>query len=126
MFFESGRAVPTPAGAALLTRLAEEVGKLPNNVLIEGHTDARPFTGDGVYTNWELSSDRANSARRLMQAHGLRPDHVAQVRGYADRQLRHPDQPSAAANRRITVIVQYLTAQPQAEGVGKAPERKTA
>jgi chemotaxis protein MotB len=68
MFFESGRPLPSATGAELLTRLAEELGKLPNNLLIEGHTDAKPFANtDGYYSNWELSTDRANSARRLME-----------------------------------------------------------
>jgi len=107
MFFESGRPLPSETGAELLTRLAEELGKLPNNLLIEGHTDAKPYPGE-AYSNWELSSDRANSARKIMQAHGVRPEQVAQVRGYADRQLRHPEDPNGASNRRISVIVQYL------------------
>jgi chemotaxis protein MotB len=113
MFFESGKPVPTAAGADLLTRLAQELGKLPNNVLIEGHTDSKPYAGDGSYSNWELSADRANSARRLMQDHGLRAEQVAQVRGYADRQLRRPNDPEAASNRRISVIVQWLAPPPE-------------
>ena len=113
MFFESGKPLPTAGGEALLTRLAEELGKLPNSVLIEGHTDSKPFSGDGSYTNWELSADRANSARRLMQAHGIRPEQVAQVRGFADRELRHADDPTAASNRRISLIVQYVTVPPE-------------
>jgi chemotaxis protein MotB len=108
MFFESGRPLPSENGAELLTRLAVELGKLPNNLLIEGHTDAKPFSKDGAYSNWELSADRANSARKIMQANGVRPEQVGQVRGYADRQLRHPEDPNGASNRRITVIVQYL------------------
>ena len=124
MFFELGRPVPTPNGAGLLTRLAEELGKLPNSLLIEGHTDAKPFASDGSYSNWELSADRANSARKLMQAHGIRPEQVAQVRGYADRALRHPEDPTAASNRRITVIVQYLTAPPEAEAAARAEDAK--
>jgi chemotaxis protein MotB len=127
MFFESGRPVPTPAGAGLLTHLAEELGKLPNNLLIEGHTDSRPFSRNDEYSNWELSSDRANSARKIMQSHGVRPEQVVQVRGYADRQLRHADDPAAASNRRITVIVQYLTAPPEAVAAAQAAEEgKTA
>ncbi len=110
MFFESGRPLPSATGSELLTRLAEELGKLPNNLLIEGHTDAKPYvTGDSVYSNWELSADRANSARRLMEAHGVRRGQVAQVRGFADRQLRHLKDPEDPSNRRISVIVQYLT-----------------
>ncbi|SPE32615.1 OmpA/MotB domain protein [Candidatus Sulfopaludibacter sp. SbA6] len=122
MFFESGKPVPSENGAELLTRLAEELGKLPNNLLIEGHTDAKPFAGDASYSNWELSSDRANSARKIMQAHGVRPEQVAQVRGFADRQLRHPEDPDGASNRRISVIVQYL-APPEKPGSEKTPEK---
>jgi chemotaxis protein MotB len=112
MFFESGRPTPSGSGSELLTRLAAELGKLPNNILIEGHTDSKPFAGDGTYSNWELAADRANSARKLMQAHGLRPEQVGQVRGYADRQLRRPENPEHASNRRISVIVQYQDAAP--------------
>ncbi len=124
MFFESGRAIPTGGGTELLKRLALELGKLPNSVLIEGHTDSKPFSGDGDYSNWELSTDRANSARQLMESSGLRPAQVAQVRGFADRQLRHPDTPQASSNRRISVIVQYLQPPPGAEK--PAEEKKPA
>ncbi len=116
MFFESGKAVPTESGAALLARLAEELGKMPNSMLIEGHTDSKPYASDDGYTNWELSTDRANCARKFMEANGLRPEQVQQVRGYADRQLRHPDDPSNASNRRISVIVQYLDPKPGGPG----------
>jgi chemotaxis protein MotB len=109
MFFESARAAPTPTGADLLARLAEELGKLPNGLLIEGHTDAKPFSGGTSYSNWELSTDRANAARRLMEGSGIRPEQIGQVRGFADRQLRHPEDPDAASNRRISVIVQYVS-----------------
>jgi chemotaxis protein MotB len=109
IFFESGNAVPTDSAASLLARLAEELAHLPNNVLIEGHTDSKPYSGSRTYSNWELSADRANAARQMMQAAGLRPEQVAQVRGFADRQLRHPENPEHPSNRRISVIVQYLT-----------------
>src|ERR1035437_4205197 len=114
MFFESGRPMPSATGAELLARLAEELGMLPNHLLIEGHSDAKPYvTAGGAYGNWELSTDRANAARRLMEGHGVRIDQVAQVRGFADRQLRHPQDPEAPSNRRISVIVQYLTPPPE-------------
>ena len=117
MFFESGRPLPSESGAELLKCLAKELGQLPNDLLIEGHTDSKPFmTKDGYYSNWELSSDRANAARRLMEANGLRHAQVNQVRGFADRQLRHPDSPEHASNRRVSVIVQYLTPPPKAPG----------
>ncbi len=107
MFFPSGRAEPTADGNELLSNLAQQLGGLPNKILIEGHTDSKPYAGD-EYSNWELSVDRANAARKLMTAHGLDPAQISQVRGYADRQLRHPENPYSPANRRISVIVQYL------------------
>jgi len=107
MFFESGKGTPSEMGREMLATLAAEVGKLPNRVLIEGHTDAKPFAGADGYGNWELSSDRANSARRLMQDTGLRPGQVQQVRGFADQDLRKPKEPNDASNRRISIIVKY-------------------
>ena len=109
MFFESGNAHPSDHGQDLLARLAGELGHLPNTILIEGHTDAKPYPGNAHYTNWELSADRANSARHLMQEGGLRPNQVAQVRGFADQRLRVPSDPMNPSNRRVSVIVQYLT-----------------
>jgi chemotaxis protein MotB len=107
-FFESGSPAPSPNGRELLIALAHELGKLPNKISIEGHTDARPYAGDGTYGNWELSVDRANSSRRLLQENGVNANQVAQVRGYADQRLRKPDSPEDASNRRVSVIVQYI------------------
>ena len=84
------------------------MGKIPNRVSIEGHTDAKPYTKDRNYGNWELSSDRANAARRLMQQNGLGPNQVSQVRGFADQELRVSQNPLDPSNRRISVIVHYL------------------
>jgi chemotaxis protein MotB len=109
-FFESGNALPSGTGKEMLEMLASELGKMPNRMVIEGHTDARPFSGGGQYSNWELSSDRANMARRLMQTTGLRGDQVAAVRGYADQRLRNPRSPDDASNRRVSIIVQYRPA----------------
>ena len=111
-FFENGKAQPTPILENLLKVLSSVAGKLPNTISIEGHTDSQPFAARANYTNWELSADRANASRRLMQQHGLRADQVAQVRGFADQQPRNAKDPSDPANRRITVIVQYLDQKP--------------
>jgi chemotaxis protein MotB len=108
-FFDTGNAQPTSKGKELLKLLAQELGQLPNKISIEGHTDARPFAGAQGYSNWELSSDRANAARRLIQENGVRADQVEQVRGYADQRLRKPEDPEDASNRRISMIVQYVT-----------------
>jgi chemotaxis protein MotB len=107
-FFDSGSSKLNRDGSELLNKLAEELGKLPNKLSIEGHTDSKPYATSGNYGNWELSSDRANAARRLMQSSGIRADQVTQVRGFADQRLRKPENPLDPSNRRISVIVQYI------------------
>ena len=107
-FFESGRPEPTAYGREMLVALANELGKLPNKISLEGHTDARPYTGLANYGNWELSTDRANASRRLMMQNGLRENQVDEVRGFADQRLRNPKNPDDASNRRISMIVRYL------------------
>jgi chemotaxis protein MotB len=125
-FFESGDAKPTETARALLIELAQELGKMPNTILIEGHTDANAFgEPTGSYSNWELSSDRANAARKLMQANGLRINQVAEIRGYADQQLRLPDKPADPSNRRISIIVRYTDA-PADSGEKDAKQDKAA
>jgi chemotaxis protein MotB len=108
-FFELGSAVPSSNGQELLRALAQEVGTLPNRVSIEGHTDSKPYSGgQSGYSNWELSVDRSNAARRIMQSSGLQPNQVAQVRGYADQSPRANRDSDDPANRRITLIIQYI------------------
>jgi chemotaxis protein MotB len=83
---------------------------MPNNVVIEGHTDARPFRNavpSSGYGNWELSSDRANAARRLLHGYGVRPQQVVEVRGYADQKLFDGSDPESARNRRISLVVKF-------------------
>src|SRR5579875_1637731 len=111
-FFDIGSPEPNANGRALMITFAEELGKIPNKVLIEGHTDSQPYSEGAEYSNWDLSTDRANASRRLMQQHGLRPDQVAQVRGFADQQPREGLDPSDPSNRRITVNVKYLDQKP--------------
>jgi chemotaxis protein MotB len=120
MFFQSGNAEPTPYGKELMALLATEIGKLPNQVTMEGHTDSKAYSGRKDYSNWELSSDRANAARRWMQANGLREDQVTQVRGFADQNLRNKDDPEDATNRRISLIIQYKPAPELTGSVGGA------
>jgi chemotaxis protein MotB len=109
-FFETGSPRLSGNGVQLLNLLAGQLRTLPNHLLIEGHTDAQPFSADNGYTNWELSSDRANAARRLLQAAGIRADQISQVRGYADQSLRVPANPLDPSNRRVSLIVQWLDA----------------
>jgi chemotaxis protein MotB len=107
-FFESGSSTLNANGNELLGMLAKQLGSVPNQLSIEGHTDSQPFSSNSGYTNWELSTDRANAARRVMQSDGLRPNQISQVRGYADQRLRVPANPLDPSNRRISLIVQYL------------------
>jgi chemotaxis protein MotB len=129
-FFDSGNSHPTAKAEELLQMLAQELGKLPNKISIEGHTDSKPFAERAAYGNWELSADRANAARRLMQQDGLAADQVSQVRGFADQRLRNPDQPLDPSNRRISLIVQYLpptnVGTPAAPSATAKPEKKPA
>ncbi len=104
-FYESGSAHLSPSGQELITLLAAELKTLPNSLLIEGHTDATQYSTDANYSNWELSADRANSARRLLQQGGVRSDQVTQVRGYADQFLRVKNNPYDPSNRRISILV---------------------
>ncbi|MGA9383529.1 MAG: flagellar motor protein MotB, partial [Candidatus Sulfotelmatobacter sp.] len=107
-FFDSGSAKLNADGRELLITLAQELGKLPNTLSIEGHTDSKPYAPSANYGNWELSTDRANAARRLMQSNGIGANQVTQVRGFVDQRLRKLDSPLDPANRRISLIVQYI------------------
>jgi chemotaxis protein MotB len=104
-FYQTGSARLSESGQELLSLLARELKTLPNSLLIEGHTDAAPYLEQATYTNWELSADRANAARRLMQQDGVRTDQVSQVRGYADQLLRVKTNPYDPSNRRISILV---------------------
>ena len=107
-FFDTGSTKLKPDGEQLLVTLAQELGALPNKISIEGHTDSQPYAPSATYGNWELSADRANAARRVMQASGIRSDQITQVRGFADQHLRKPEAPLDPANRRISLIVLYI------------------
>jgi chemotaxis protein MotB len=128
-FFASGASEPIEDGRQILVMLAHEMAKLPNTISIEGHTDNKPFVGRDSYSNWELSADRANGARRMMQENGVGPRQVTQVRGYADQRLRKPNNPADPSNRRISVVVQYLekpepAAKPPAASPAQPPTAK--
>ena len=107
-FFESGSSTPTKEGSAMISKLGGELAQMKNPIMIEGHTDARPFASKADYTNWELSADRANAARRTILAAGLDPKRISQIRGYADQRLRTPKQPEQSSNRRVSVLVQFM------------------
>jgi chemotaxis protein MotB len=125
LFFQSGSPEIPPATARLLGTIAGELGRVPNPVAVEGHTDSIPYHGRDNYSNWELSADRANAARRVMEARGLRPHQVVEVRGCADSKLRDPRHPTAAINRRVSILVDFVdTASSTSDGERDGPPSK--
>jgi len=124
MFFESGQALPTTAGKELIEKLGKELAALKNKIFVEGHTDSKQY-GKSDYSNWELSVDRANAARRILQTSGLQPDRISQVRGFADQRLRVPGNPEDPSNRRISIIVEYPHEAGPAPGEANGAEEKT-
>jgi chemotaxis protein MotB len=109
-FFDSGSAVLRGESVKILSVIAREIGTLQNDVVIEGHTDSRQYSNGERYGNWELSSDRANAARRVMLVEGLRGGQLRAVRGFADNDLRVPDQPLDPRNRRVSIVVRSQSA----------------
>jgi chemotaxis protein MotB len=107
LFFDTGSAVLKPRTVQLLRTIAPQLAKLQKPVVIEGHTDSRPLDGPNGYSNWELSADRANAARRAMEDHGLPSKLILAVRGYADHKLLRPDDPLHFSNRRVSILVPY-------------------
>ncbi len=104
LFFDIGKAQCKPETVKLLKTIAAHLAHLENPVVVEGYTDARPYVSSG-YTNWDLSTDRANSARTVLEQGGLRKNQIIQVRGFADRKLRVPDKPMDFSNRRVSILV---------------------
>jgi chemotaxis protein MotB len=117
-FFRVGSATILPTMKPILEQLAVVVGRLPNHITIEGHTDSRQYSDRLSYSNWELSADRTNAARKVMEAAGLAPGRIDRLVGHADRVLLVPDDPLDASNRRITIVVRR---EPHPAGAGTAP-----
>jgi chemotaxis protein MotB len=104
--FDSGSALVKPYMRDLLRAIGEVLAEMPNRLTLEGHTDAQPFvSGEWGYSNWELSSDRANASRRELLQGGLPDGRVLRVQGLADSLLLMPNEPNHPANRRISLIV---------------------
>lgn len=90
----------------ILHELAKTFADVPNHISVAGHTDATPFSGlQPNYTNWELSADRANAARRELKAGGLDGAQFGRVVGLASSVLFDKENPTAPVNRRISIIV---------------------
>ena len=114
VLFDSGSAQLKPYTMAILKEIGQELGKLPNHLIIGGHTDSMTYPGKG-YTNWELSADRANAARRVLEAAGLQHGQVQRVTGYADKVPLENHDSTDPQNRRISIVV-MSSATERAEG----------
>lgn len=106
--FASGSAKINPEAEQAFAKITGILQKIPNKIEILGHTDAKPFASRARnYTNWELSADRANAARRLLEAGGISPDNITSVVGRAAKEPRLPDDPMSPSNRRITLKMKF-------------------
>jgi chemotaxis protein MotB len=102
--FQLGSAEPTVKCREIIAAVAEVIRDQDARIAVEGHTDAAPFRGDQI-TNWELSTNRASAARRMLESSGLDPARVARVVGYADTDLLVKQNPKDPQNRRISIIL---------------------
>ena len=108
VFFPTGSAKMKSATMLALQLIGTELTTLQHPVILEGHTDAAAFgTAGGSYGNWELSADRANAARRILESVGLRDGRIVEVRGYAATKPRIVNDPLSAANRRISILLPF-------------------
>lgn len=117
-FFDNGSAELRGEAVRILQIIAAELGNLDNQIVMEGHTDRRPYVPGSRYGNWELSADRANAARRVVEQSGLQASQIRGVRGYADTQLHVASNPFDARNRRISLIVRSQAATTLESAVG--------
>ncbi|MGK9477091.1 OmpA family protein [Melioribacter sp. OK-6-Me] len=108
IFFEVGTAELKPEARRILSKIGTEISKMNNKIIIEGHTDARQYRNDGTgYTNFELSTDRANAAKRVLVAAGVSEKQIDEISGYADTRLRDQNDPYSSINRRISITLKY-------------------
>lgn len=122
--FDIGSAILKPYMRDILREVGTAMGGVENRISLAGHTDAAPYgNGDRGYSNWELSSDRANASRRELVAAGMPDDKLARVVGLAASDLLYLDKPRAPQNRRITITV--LTHEAEERLLGKNAIKET-
>jgi chemotaxis protein MotB len=113
-FFGLGSAALSDKGRQVLEAIGKMVAPMDYDVVLEGHTDAKTYPGGSNYTNWELSTDRANAARRVLESSGVASSRLTAVGGYAATKPRFPENPMDPRNRRIEILVRH-------PGAGEAP-----
>jgi chemotaxis protein MotB len=125
--FPVGSAELTDEAKIILAEIADTIKTLPNPIVIGGHTDGRPMQMANGYSNWELSADRANAARRFLETSGMNPKQIIRIIGYADSDLLVPDDPMAPSNRRITITIRKIASEapPVDKSADKPGEKPT-
>jgi chemotaxis protein MotB len=104
--FDTGSALVKPYMRDILRAIGGALGDVENRIALAGHTDATPYgSGQRGYSNWELSSDRANASRRELVTGGLPDDKLLRVEGLASSRLMDPEHPTSPVNRRISLLV---------------------
>ncbi|MES1936270.1 flagellar motor protein MotB [Salinisphaera hydrothermalis] len=124
--FKLGSARLEPDIAVLLERIAPTLSKVKNKITITGHTDDLPYAaGPQAYSNWELSADRANAARRALVSGGMTPGKLLRVIGAADTEHVEGDKPNSPLNRRISILLLNDRAQQRIESADRSVETRT-
>jgi chemotaxis protein MotB len=106
LMFQKGKKELTTKAKEILKVITEQIRSLPNKIIIEGHTDALQYSGSS-YSNWELSTERASSARIALEGFGIDPKRVVRVTGYADTDPLIKEDPLDPSNRRISITIQH-------------------
>ncbi len=119
--FSMGSAVLTPTAMEVLRVLADKIKDIENKLFIEGHTDSYSYLSNSDYSNWELSSDRANAARRYLENLGVSPARIVRVVGYADKDPLFKDNPQDPKNRRISIIILFEEKKPSPAAKSESP-----
>ena len=121
LIFDLSSAELKPGLVQLLQRLAATLGGMPNEIQVGGHTDGRPYPPGSGMTNWELSFKRADAARRVLEANGVRGGQVIRVLAYADSQPLIADKPLADENRRLSILAERAEPAPGGPPTEGAP-----
>lgn len=108
VFFDLGTSELKSNAKKLIYKIGSEISKMPNKIIVEGHTDSRQYNNSGTgFTNFELSAERALAAKRALVTGGLKERQIDEVRGYADTRLRNTQNPLSFTNRRISITVKF-------------------
>ncbi len=119
--FDVGSAQPTPLAIRIMQVIGDQIRNLPNPVSVEGHTDSLAFRASATRSNWDLSTERALSAKKQLESYGLNQNRLTRVAGYADTVPLITEDPEDPRNRRISIILLFPQEKPAPSGGATAP-----